>query len=126
MHAVHEPDVVLLPVRTTTAPFEDAEVGALVAMLKTLAGPIRVRLLEALALQELSVGELTERIGTDYAAVSQSLARLRAAGLVTVRRDGNRTLYRTTNPHLPSLLATLLHLATHPAPPEPGNPHEHH
>ncbi|OIJ86762.1 hypothetical protein BIV23_43560 [Streptomyces monashensis] len=127
MHAVQEPpDVVFLPVRTTTAPFEDAEVGAMVAMLKTLGGPIRVRLLQTLALQELSVGELTERVGVHYAAVSQSLTRLRAAGLVTARRSGNRLLYRTTNPHLPSLLATVLHLAAHAAPPEPDNLRDHH
>ncbi|MGW5118525.1 ArsR/SmtB family transcription factor [Streptomyces noursei] len=121
MHAVQEPDVVLLPVRTATEPFADAEVGAMVAMLKTLAGPIRIQLLQALAFRELSVGELTERVSAHYAAVSQSLARLRAAGLVTVRRDGNRVLFRTTNPHLPSLLATVLHLAAHTTPPEPGS-----
>ncbi|UWS70321.1 hypothetical protein [Streptomyces noursei] len=48
--------MVLLPVRTATAPFADVEVGAMVAMLKTLAGPIRIQLLQALAFQELSVG----------------------------------------------------------------------
>ncbi|MFJ8390724.1 ArsR/SmtB family transcription factor [Streptomyces sp. NPDC094438] len=119
MHAVHEPDVVLLPPLTTTAPLKDAEVATVVAVLKAVAGPIRLRLLQALEQRELSVGELTELVGAHYAAVSQHLARLRAAGLVTVRRSGTRMLYRTTNPHLPALLATALHLAAHTAPPEP-------
>ncbi|MFF3153259.1 ArsR/SmtB family transcription factor [Streptomyces sp. NPDC057910] len=96
------------------------------AVLKAVAGPIRLRLLQSLTQQELSVGELVELVGAHYAAVSQHLARLRAAGLVTVRRSGTHMLYRTTNPHLPALLATALHLAEQTAPQDPAQLHEHH
>ncbi|GGU66172.1 hypothetical protein GCM10010211_34300 [Streptomyces albospinus] len=126
MHALTEPDVVLFPPCTTTVPLKDAEIAAVTAVLKAVAGPIRLRLLQALAdHRELSVGELTQRVGSPYAAVSQHLARLRAAGLVAVRRSGHRLLYRTANPHLPALLAAARHLAAHPAPTRPDHPSEY-
>ncbi|MFK0296852.1 ArsR/SmtB family transcription factor [Streptomyces sp. NPDC090442] len=121
MHALTESDIVALPARTTATELTVAEITAVTALLKAVAGPIRLRLLQALADdQELAVGELTECVGAPYAAVSQHLGRLRAAGLVGVRRSGHRVLYRTTNPHLPSLLAAARHLAARPAPARPG------
>ncbi|WEB43611.1 metalloregulator ArsR/SmtB family transcription factor [Streptomyces yunnanensis] len=126
MHVLTEPDVVLLPAHTTTAPLKDNEIATVTMVLKAVAGPIRLRLLQALADErEFSVGELTERVGAHYAAVSQHLARLRAAGLVAVRRSGHRVLYRTANPHLPALLAAARHLAAYPTPTRPGSPGEH-
>jgi DNA-binding transcriptional ArsR family regulator len=102
-------------------PLKDDEVAAVVAMLKVLAGPIRLRLLQALDHQELSVRELTELVGAHYAAVSQHLARLRAAGLVTVRRSGTHMLYRGANPHVSALHEAALHLTAQLAPPESGD-----
>ena len=43
---------------------------------------------------ELPVGELVNRLDLSYAGVSQHLALLREAGLVTVRRSGKQRLYR--------------------------------
>ncbi|MER6046604.1 metalloregulator ArsR/SmtB family transcription factor [Streptomyces sp. NPDC001793] len=126
MHALTEPDVVLFPVHTTTAPLKDAEIATVTVVLKAVAGPIRLRLLQALADdRELSVGELTQHVDAHYAAVSQHLARLRAAGLVAVRRSGHRVLYRTATPHLPALLTAARHLAAYPAPTRAGRPSEY-
>lgn len=46
------------------------------------------------------MGEIVDRVDLSYAGVSQHLALLRDAGLVTVRRDGKRRLYRADHDRL--------------------------
>ncbi|MFI9646754.1 ArsR/SmtB family transcription factor [Streptomyces sp. NPDC052040] len=65
-----------------------------VAVLKAVADPSRYRLLWALSGRELPVSELAGILGAHVAATSQHLAKLRAAGLVTTRREGTRIYYR--------------------------------
>ncbi|MEU5431391.1 metalloregulator ArsR/SmtB family transcription factor [Streptomyces olivoreticuli] len=87
----------------TAAP-DPFEAVRMVVVLKAVADPTRLRLLWALNQKEQSVGQLAEMVGSHYAAVSQHLARLRAVGLVTSRREGTRMFYRTTDEHVPWLL----------------------
>lgn len=58
--------------------------------------------------QELSVGELTRRIGLSQSALSQHLARLREDGLVATRKEAQTVFYRVADPNVGRLL-TLLH-----------------
>ncbi|MFJ8311650.1 MULTISPECIES: ArsR/SmtB family transcription factor [unclassified Streptomyces] len=74
---------------------DSVAVGQAVAVLKAVADPTRYRLLWALSRQELPVSTLAELLGTHVAATSQHLARLRAVGLVSPRREGTRIYYRT-------------------------------
>lgn len=85
-------------------------------MLKLLADPTRLRLVRALLHGEHSVGELAEHLGARQAAVSQHLAKLRWASLVTVRRDGNRIYYRTVDDHVERLVAEAFGHAFHVRP----------
>ena len=63
--------------------------------LAVLAEPRRQRLLQLCWTDERSVGELHEAMpDITLGGLSQHLARLREAGLVAVRRDGRRRLYR--------------------------------
>jgi DNA-binding transcriptional ArsR family regulator len=87
--------------------------GPVVDVLKALAEPTRLRLVWTLAQREHSVGELAELVGAQVAAVSQHLARLRDAGLVTSRRDGTRIFYRAAAPHLAALLEQLIVVGGH-------------
>ncbi|WP_369355185.1 ArsR/SmtB family transcription factor [Streptomyces sp. cg2] len=107
----------LLPVCATNVPFAVSEIAAVTAALKAIAGPVRLRLLQALADRDLSIGQLAEYIGAPYATVSQHLAQLRAAGLVTVAGSGSHVLYGTSNPHLPAVLMAARQLAAHPVHP---------
>lgn len=59
-----------------------------------MAEPRRQEILRHVWRDELPVGELVERLDLSYAGVSQHLALLRDAGLVTVRRDGKQRFYR--------------------------------
>jgi DNA-binding transcriptional ArsR family regulator len=61
-------------------------------LLKALAHEKRLMILCFLAEREKSVGELEEMLDLRQSAVSQQLARLRADGLVSPRRDG-KTIY---------------------------------
>jgi ArsR family transcriptional regulator len=61
---------------------------------RALADPKRLCVLESLAIGELSVSDLSLQVGCQVPNMSQHLAVLRRAGLVTSRRDGNTILYR--------------------------------
>jgi DNA-binding transcriptional ArsR family regulator len=59
-----------------------------------LAEPNRRRILDLLQPRECSVGQLVERLELSQPAVSKHLRILREAGLVDVRVDAQRRLYR--------------------------------
>lgn len=59
-----------------------------------VAEPRRREILDALAGRELAVGDLTELLGLAQPQVSKHLRVLREVGLVDVRDDGRRRLYR--------------------------------
>jgi DNA-binding transcriptional ArsR family regulator len=69
-----------------------------VRILKALAHPTRLCLVEKLARREFCVCELTERIGDDISTVSKHLALLRAAGVVSSERRGQQIFYRLRVP----------------------------
>ena len=61
---------------------------------RALADPKRLCVLESLAAGELSVSELSIRVGCQVPNMSQHLAVLRSAGLVQSRREGSTVFYR--------------------------------
>jgi len=89
------------------------QAAAAAEMLRLVADPTRLRLLWLLGQHELDVSSLTARAGVARPAVSQHLARLRLGGLVTVRRDGRRMVYRARGGHVRSLVAEVLAHADH-------------
>lgn len=88
--------------RRTPIPAAVLERAALV--IKTLAHPMRMRLLEALEAGEQSVSALQEYTGATQAAVSQQLAVLRAYGIVAGRRVGNHVYYHVSEPKVGHIL----------------------
>src|SRR4051812_31982626 len=69
-------------------------VPADIAVLEVIAEPTRRRILDAVRDGERSVGELVATVGMHQPGVSRHLKVLRDAGLVEVRRDAQRRLYR--------------------------------
>jgi DNA-binding transcriptional ArsR family regulator len=69
-------------------------VPAEIAVLEVIAEPTRRRILDAVRDGERSVGELVEKVGMHQPGVSRHLKVLRDAGLVEVRQDAQRRLYR--------------------------------
>lgn len=81
--------------------------------LRMLADPTRLRMLWLLCGDELDVSTLAGRLGATRPAISQHLAKLRLAGLVTQRRAGRHVLSRARDHHVGDLLDVLLHDAGH-------------
>ncbi len=61
--------------------------------LQIIAEPTRREILGLIWDEELAAGEIADSFEVTFGAVSQHLGVLRDAGLVTVRRDGNRRIY---------------------------------
>jgi DNA-binding transcriptional ArsR family regulator len=77
------------------------------AVMEALAEPSRRRIVELLREGELSVGDLVGGTGLAQPAVSKHLRVLKEAGLVDVRRDAQRRLYRIRPQPLAELDAWL-------------------
>ncbi len=88
-------------------------VEAAVDGFRMLADATRFRLLWLLCGQEYDVTTLAEAVGVARPAVSQHLAKLRLTGLVAVRRDGRRAVYRAKGGHVRRLLAEAVGAADH-------------
>jgi ArsR family transcriptional regulator len=80
--------------------FEDTDRRRAAMIGRALADPKRLCVLESLADGELSVSDLSGRVGCQVPNMSQHLAVLRSAGLVTSRRDGNSIYYRLADPRV--------------------------
>lgn len=68
------------------------------AVLKALAHPTRLLILNSLKKKETCVCELRDLVGDDISTVSKHLLVLRNAGLVASRREGNWLHYRLLRP----------------------------
>lgn len=66
-------------------------------LLRTVAHPVRLRLLDILARQEACVCHMETLLGRPQPYVSKQLAVLRDAGLVTDRREGTLIYYRAAD-----------------------------
>jgi ArsR family transcriptional regulator len=75
----------------------DDERQRFAAVGRALADPKRLCVLESLAEGELSVGDLSVRVRCQVPNMSQHLAVLRSAGLVSTRRDGSTVYYRLSD-----------------------------
>lgn len=65
-----------------------------IEILKALAHPIRLKLLQVLTEEELNVGEIEAASKVGQPALSQQLAVLRNAGIVQTRKDAKLVFYR--------------------------------
>lgn len=66
----------------------------MVVVCEALADARRVRIVELLAQQDLTAGEIAQQFPVSRPAISKHLKVLRDAGLVTVTADANRRIYR--------------------------------
>lgn len=89
-----------------------------------LADATRVRIVLALRdVEELSVNHLADILDKPSSAVSQHLAKLRLARIVTTRQHGQRVFYRLENEHAKQLVSDAIFQAEHSL---GGAPRHHH
>ena len=74
-------------------------------MFRTLSHPVRIRVLELLQHGPRPVRDLLAEIEIEASNLSQQLAVLRRAGIVTSYRDGPLVMYALSTPAIADLLA---------------------
>jgi ArsR family transcriptional regulator len=79
-------------------------------LFRTLGHPARIRILELLSERDHPVHELLEAIEIEQSNLSQQLAVLRRAGLVSQRREAGAVVYALSVPGVPDLLRTARRL----------------
>lgn len=83
---------------------QPAHAATLAETFRLLGDPTRVKLLDALAAEELCVCDLATLVGGSVSAVSHQLSSLRALRLVRTRRSGRQVYYALDDAHILSLL----------------------
>lgn len=79
-------------------------------LLGMLANPCRLRIMCELQQGERSVSQIEGVVGLSQSALSQHLAKLRAAGIVTTRRDAQTIFYSVRDARAAKLLGVLFEL----------------
>ena len=79
---------------------------------RILSHPVRLKIVELLIKESVSVGELAEEIDLSPSAVSQHLNMLRANKVVEAERDGKKIYYHVISPQAHYMIACLLDNAT--------------
>ncbi len=80
---------------------------AAAGLLKALANENRLMIMCTLIGGEMSVGELNERVPLSQSALSQHLASLREAGLVSTRKEAQTVYYRLEGNEATQVIAVL-------------------
>jgi len=75
--------------------------------LKAMAHPVRIRTLETLRQGECGVAEIQAQVDAEVINLSQHLAVLRGAGIVTARKVGLRVLYSVPDAQVFAILDAL-------------------
>src|SRR2546423_8872424 len=79
---------------------------------KTLGHPARIRILELLAIRDMSVGQLQAEVGIEASHMSQQLAVLRRADVVAAHKQGNSVIYSMASPDMAELMAVARKVLT--------------
>lgn len=73
-------------------------------VLKAVAHPIRLKIVELLEAGEMCVGDIVQALGGKQAITSQQLNMMKDKGVLSHRRDGARVYYRIENKNVIKLL----------------------
>jgi len=73
-------------------------------VLKAVAHPVRLQIVELLETKEMCVGDIAEALGGKQAITSQQLNMMRDKGVLSCRRDGTKVFYRIENKNVIKLL----------------------
>ena len=85
----------------------DKDVENVASLLKTMAHPIRLKILCLLQEKEMTVGDLRDEVKTTNANVSQHLTILRNKGIVRYRKDANFIHNSIADPRILELMSNM-------------------
>ena len=73
-------------------------------VLKAVAHPVRLQIIELLEKKEMCVGSIAKALGGKQAMTSQQLSMMKDKGVLECRRDGAKVYYRIANKNVIRLL----------------------
>ena len=73
-------------------------------VLKAVAHPVRLQIIELLETKEMCVGDIVTALGGKQAITSQQLNMMKDKGVLNCRRDGVKIYYRIENKNVIKLL----------------------
>lgn len=76
-------------------------------VLKAVAHPVRLQIIEALEAGRRSVNEIAERVGEKQAITSQQLTIMKDKGILSSHREGARVFYRIENENVIRVLGCV-------------------
>jgi ArsR family transcriptional regulator, lead/cadmium/zinc/bismuth-responsive transcriptional repressor len=86
----------------------EREILSLAEIFRTLGDPTRVKILQALSVEELCVCDLAKLLGISESATSHQLRVLRSQKLVRFRKEGKMAFYSLDDAHIDSLMKEAL------------------
>ena len=86
----------------------EREILSLAETFKTLGDPTRVKVLQALSVEELCVCDLAKLLGISESATSHQLRVLRSQKLVRYRKEGKMVFYSLDDEHIDVLMKVAL------------------
>ena len=78
--------------------------GQAAECLKTLAHPVRIRMVQLLLDGRYTVGELAQDCGIPDNVASEHLRLMQRCGFFTSEREGRRVYYQVAEPHLQDIM----------------------
>lgn len=75
--------------------------------LRTLAHPVRLRMVQLMLREELTVGELAEACSIPSHVASEHLRMMQHSGLLARRQDGRRIYYQVAEPTVERLMECI-------------------
>ncbi len=86
---------------------DDLDINKTADLLKVLAHPIRLKIICQLGREEKAVQQLVDSVGSTQSNVSQHLAIMRNAGVLTYKKNATQVLYRVSEPTAIDLVELL-------------------
>jgi DNA-binding transcriptional ArsR family regulator len=86
----------------------EREILSLAEVFRTLGDPTRVKILQALSVEELCVCDLARLLGISESATSHQLRVLRGQKLVRFRKEGKMAFYSLDDAHIDVLMKLAL------------------
>lgn len=93
--------------RTAPPPADMVSLGQAAECLRTLAHPVRIRMVQLLLHGRYTVGELAADCGIAENLASEHLRLMQRCGFFLSEREGRRVYYRVAEPHLENLMKCI-------------------
>ena len=87
--------------------FNEQQVDVVTELLKSIAHPIRMKILCLLMEGEKNVGEIEQQFGSTISNISQHLTVLRKANIIDRRKEANFMFYSLKDNNILKLMETL-------------------